>query len=92
MIMQSDLTLPFCRSLVISCTPSPSKFNPGSDYTVVTLGDLDLIGPRFVGFYISGIKSGVNPFHLDNVFILNARTTTINDAAFSIYNNAKWVL
>jgi hypothetical protein len=88
MVNESDFTIQFCRSLVIRCTPSPSKFKTGSDYTVVTLGDLDLIGPKYVGFYVTGIKCGVSPYHIDNSEILTLRTTSISDAALSIYENA----
>jgi hypothetical protein len=88
MAKKSDFTIQSCRSLVIRSTPSPSKFKTGDDYTVVTLGDLDLIGPKFVGLYVTGIKSGIDPYHIDNSDILTKRTTTISDAALSIYENA----
>jgi len=88
MVTEDDFTIEFCRALVIRSTPSPSKFKPGSDYTVVTLGDLDLIGPKYVGFYITGIKSGIAPYHIDNSDILTKRTTCISDAALSIYEDA----
>jgi hypothetical protein len=90
MIKQADLDVEFCVSLVISSTPSPSKFKKNDDPTVVTLGDLDLINARFVGFYITGVRSGIRPYRLDVSFILSTRSTTVQDAAMSIYDNAVW--
>jgi hypothetical protein len=65
MVKQDDLDVEFCVSLVISSTPSPSTFKKDDDPTVVTLGDLDLINARFVGFYITGVRSGIRPYRLD---------------------------
>ena len=90
MLQEADLTIDFCRTLVIDSTPSPENFEPGDDYTVKTLEELDLICPKVIGIYIASIRDGIEPFIIDNASILTDRTTTIDDAAMSIYNNAVW--
>lgn len=88
MLEKPQLTPEFCLHVVVNSTPSPSRFKPPNTPASTTLFDLGVVDDFSASIFVQGVKTRIFPWHIDNADVASSRSTTLQDAADSVQNNA----
>jgi hypothetical protein len=87
MLNKPDLTSGFCIYAVVNATPYPSRYKPGTPDTT-RLFDLGVVDDVQAAHFITGVKTLISPWRIDDSKIASSGDTTVQDAAASVMNNA----
>ena len=89
MIDKPDLTPDFCLQVVVDSTPSPARFQLGTDDpSRVTLFDMGITDSTKAGGFVQELKRRILPWHIADSNVASSRDTTLQTAAASIPKGA----
>jgi hypothetical protein len=88
MLAKPNLSPDFCVHVVVSATPFPSRYKPGTPDTT-KLFDLGVVDDVQRAHFINGVKSGIFPWLIDDSLVASSRDTTVQASAASVMTNAK---
>jgi hypothetical protein len=88
MLAKPHLSLDFCVHVVVSATPFPNRYKPGTPDTT-KLFDLGVVDDVQRAHFVNGVKSRIFPWLIDDSLVASSRDTTVQTSAASVMNNAK---
>jgi len=81
------LTPSFCEHVVVSSTPFPGRFTPGTG-AETTLFSLGVVDDVMQAHFVHAVKSAILPLSINNDDVLSSPDTTVQAAADSVQQNA----
>jgi len=88
MLNKPDLSPDFCVHAVVSSTPFPNRYKPGTPDTT-TLFELGVVDDVEQAHFVKGVKSRIFPWLIDDALVASSPDTTVQTSAASVMNNAQ---